>query len=79
VEWSLDGRGNYWSDHPAFDLNGDGIADSPFRPNDLMDRILWSQPAAGAADRIARRAADPLGAIQLSRDPAGRRRRQLSR
>lgn len=48
VEWSLDGRGNYWSDHPAFDLNGDGIADSPFRPNDLMDRILWSQPAAGA-------------------------------
>ena len=48
VEWSLDGRGNYWSDHPVFDLDGDGIADSPFRPNDLMDRILWSQPAAGA-------------------------------
>ena len=48
VEWSLDGRGNYWSDHPAFDLDGDGIADSPFRPNDLVDRILWSQPAAGA-------------------------------
>ena len=32
--------------HPAFDLNGDGIADSVFRPNDLMDHILWSQPAA---------------------------------
>ncbi|HRO15744.1 MAG TPA: nitrous oxide reductase family maturation protein NosD [Paracoccus sp. (in: a-proteobacteria)] len=46
VEWSVEGRGNYWSDHPAFDLNGDGIADSPFRPNDLMDHILWSQPAA---------------------------------
>ena len=46
VEWSVDGRGNYWSDHAAFDLNGDGIADSPFRPNDLMDHILWSQPAA---------------------------------
>lgn len=46
VEWSFEGRGNYWSDHPAFDLNGDGIADSPFRPNDLMDHILWSQPAA---------------------------------
>lgn len=46
VEWSLDGRGNYWSDHPVFDLDGDGIADSPFRPNDLMDHILWSQPAA---------------------------------
>ena len=46
IEWSLDGRGNYWSDLPAFDLNGDGFADSPFRPNDLMDSILWSQPGA---------------------------------
>lgn len=46
IEWSLDGRGNYWSDHPAFDLNGDGMADSAFRPNDLMDHILWSQPSA---------------------------------
>ncbi|MDX2482493.1 MAG: nitrous oxide reductase family maturation protein NosD [Pseudodonghicola sp.] len=46
VEWSFEGRGNYWSDHPGFDLDGDGIADSPFRPNDLMDHILWSQPAA---------------------------------
>ncbi|HBS50887.1 MAG TPA: nitrous oxide reductase family maturation protein NosD [Rhodobacteraceae bacterium] len=46
VEWSFEGRGNYWSDHPAFDLDGDGRADSAFRPNDLMDHILWSQPAA---------------------------------
>ena len=46
VEWSLTGRGNYWSDHPAFDLDGDGVADASFRPNDLMDHILWSQPAA---------------------------------
>lgn len=46
LEWSFEGRGNYWSDHPAFDLNGDGIADGVFRPNDLMDHILWSQPAA---------------------------------
>ena len=46
MEWSHEGRGNYWSDHPAFDLNGDGIADGVFRPNDLMDHILWSQPAA---------------------------------
>lgn len=46
IEWSHDGRGNFWSDHPAFDLNGDGIADGAYRPNDLMDHILWSQPAA---------------------------------
>ncbi|HSF91997.1 MAG TPA: nitrous oxide reductase family maturation protein NosD, partial [Paracoccaceae bacterium] len=46
VEWSFDGRGNFWSDHPSFDLNGDARADSIYRPNDLMDHILWSQPAA---------------------------------
>ncbi|WP_323039605.1 nitrous oxide reductase family maturation protein NosD [Gemmobacter sp.] len=46
MNWSHEGRGNFWSDHPAFDLNGDGIADSAYRPNDLMDQILWSQPAA---------------------------------
>ena len=46
MEWSHEGQGNFWSDHPAFDLNGDGIADSFYRPNDLMDQILWSQPAA---------------------------------
>jgi nitrous oxidase accessory protein len=46
IEWSADGRGNFWSDHPAFDLDGDGIADGAFRPNDLMDHILWSQPSA---------------------------------
>ena len=46
MEWSHEGHGNYWSDHPGFDLNGDGIADGAYRPNDLMDQILWSQPAA---------------------------------
>jgi nitrous oxidase accessory protein len=46
MEWSHEGWGNFWSDHPAFDLNGDGIADGFFRPNDVMDQILWSQPAA---------------------------------
>ena len=28
LEWSQDGRGNYWSDHAGFDVNGDGRADS---------------------------------------------------
>ena len=46
MEWSYEGLGNFWSDHPAFDLNGDGTADGVFRPNDLMDHVLWSQPAA---------------------------------
>ncbi|WP_212524075.1 nitrous oxide reductase family maturation protein NosD [Actibacterium sp. MT2.3-13A] len=46
LEWSDGGRGNYWSDHVAFDVNGDGRADSPYRPNDTIDRLVWSQPAA---------------------------------
>ncbi len=46
VEWSEDGVGNYWSDHTAYDLNADGIADTAYRPNDVMDQVLWSQPAA---------------------------------
>ena len=46
VEWSEAGRGNYWSDFAAYDLNGDGIADVPYRPNDSMDHVLWTQPAA---------------------------------
>ncbi len=46
LDWSLDGRGNYWSDHATFDLDGDGIADQAYRPNDIMDHVLWTQPAA---------------------------------
>ena len=46
LDWSKDGRGNYWSDNPAFDLNGDGVGDSAYRPNDLMDKVLWMAPQA---------------------------------
>jgi nitrous oxidase accessory protein len=46
VEWSENGRGNYWSDNPAFDLNGDGIADTAYRPNNLVDEIVWVHPLA---------------------------------
>jgi nitrous oxidase accessory protein len=46
LDWSRKGRGNYWSDNPAFDLNGDGIADTAYRPNDLIDRVLWLAPQA---------------------------------
>ena len=45
-EWSHDGQGNYWSDNSAFDLNGDGIADLPYRPNNILDQVLWRAPNA---------------------------------
>lgn len=46
IEWSLNGRGNFWSDNPAFDLDDDGIADQPYQPNDLVDQIVWRHPLA---------------------------------
>lgn len=45
-EWSKDGRGNYWSDNPAFDLDGDGVADTAYRPNTLVDWMLFKYPLA---------------------------------
>lgn len=46
IVWAEDGVGNYWSDNAAFDLDGDGIADRPYRPNGLVDQVLWRAPAA---------------------------------
>lgn len=46
LDWSRKGKGNYWSDHAAFDLNGDGIADTHYRPNSVVDRIVWTHPSA---------------------------------
>lgn len=46
LDWSEEGRGNYWSDNTAFDLDGDGIADTPYRPNSILDQVLWQAPMA---------------------------------
>jgi len=46
IEWSKDGRGNYWSDNAAFDIDNDGIADQVYKPNDLVDQIVWRHPLA---------------------------------
>ncbi len=46
VDWAEGGRGNYWSDNSAFDLNGDGIADTAYKPNGIIDQIVWRAPAA---------------------------------
>ncbi len=46
IEWSEKGKGNYWSDNLSFDLNGDGVADAPYKPNGVADQILWRHPSA---------------------------------
>lgn len=45
-EWSRQRRGNYWSDYLGWDMNGDGIGDVPYRPNDGVDVLLWKYPSA---------------------------------
>lgn len=45
-EWSFEGRGNYWSDYLGWDLDGDGLGDIPYEPNDSVDRLIWTYPMA---------------------------------
>jgi nitrous oxidase accessory protein len=68
LDWSARGRGNYWSDNPAFDLNGDGVADAAYRPNNIMDEVIWRAPAAklllnSPAARVVRWAQSQFPAI----------------
>lgn len=46
VEWTDEGVGNYWSDNPAFDMDGDGFSDLPYKPNDAVDQVMWRYPLA---------------------------------
>ncbi len=45
-DWVHEGRGNYWSDHSGFDLDGDGVADTAYRPNDIIDQVVWRAPSS---------------------------------
>ncbi|WP_076412246.1 nitrous oxide reductase family maturation protein NosD [Shewanella sp. UCD-KL12] len=46
LEWSKDGRGNYWSGYLGWDHNLDGIGNTPYRPNDNIDKLFWLYPEA---------------------------------
>jgi len=46
IEWSKKGVGNYWSDNTSFDIDANGIADQVYKPNDLVDQIVWRHPMA---------------------------------
>jgi nitrous oxidase accessory protein len=54
--------GNFWSEHVAPDLDGDGIADSPYRLSSVFDHLRGN---LAAADLFARGpGADALGAAE---------------
>jgi nitrous oxidase accessory protein len=62
-EWSLDGRGNYWSDYHGFDGDGDAIGDMPYLSQSLYEdiaarhpelRLFQLSPAADAVDLAAK-------------------------
>lgn len=43
-EWSQNGLGNYWSNYLGWDLDNNGIGDTPFEPNDGIDKMMWKYP-----------------------------------
>jgi len=45
-EWSQGGIGNYWSNYLGWDLDGSGTGDTPFEPNDAIDKLVWQYPEA---------------------------------
>ena len=87
--------GNYWSDHGEPDLDGDGVADRPYRLSNVFDHLrgnltaadLFSQSIAAAALGAAERAfpvLDPVPVVDrasagAAARAAGRARRVAGR
>ncbi len=42
--FTVDGRGNFWSDYQGFDLDHDGLGDLPHRPVSLFENLIDRQP-----------------------------------
>lgn len=61
--WTVDGRGNYWSDYVGYDADGDGVGDIPYHADRLFEslvdrqaglRLFTYSPAAQAIELAAR-------------------------
>lgn len=42
--FSLDGRGNFWSDYLGYDLKGGGTGDLPYRAENLFENLMDREP-----------------------------------
>jgi nitrous oxidase accessory protein len=45
TEWTIDGRGNFWSRYAGFDFDGDGIGDTPHGALGAFERLEGALPA----------------------------------
>lgn len=43
-QWSVNDRGNYWSDYAGFDADGDRIGDIPYKSQNLYEDLMETYP-----------------------------------